>query len=106
MYEIFHALMMFFYFIWKEFDISDDYCGTYGDINTPIAGTRPVEANAVIRFEETSATSIAVTVTHDYTVAFIGTDKGNLKKVGQFSIISMLILGIILLETGIYVELF
>jgi len=64
-----------------EFDINDDYCGTFGDINTPIAGTRPVEATAVVRFEETSTTAIAVTVTHDYTVAFIGTDKGELKKV-------------------------
>ena len=60
--------------------LDDDYCGRY-EFNHPIAGLQAVEANAVLQFPNDSITAIAVTETHDYTVAFLGTDNGQLKKV-------------------------
>ncbi len=66
----------------QDFAIEDDYCGAY-ELNNPIAGTKPISANAVIRFDGTLVSSIAVTHTHDYTVAFVGTAEGTIKKVGE-----------------------
>ena len=63
-----------------DFAINDDYCGTY-EFNNPIAGTKPISANAIIHFDGTLVSSIAVTDIHGYTVAFIGTASGTIKKV-------------------------
>ena len=65
----------------QTFQIDDNYCGQY-EFNTPIAGSEAVSADAVLFMEDTVATSIAVMVTYEYTVAFIGTVNGQLKKVG------------------------
>jgi len=67
----------------QPFEISDDYCGEY-DINHPIKGTEPVSREAVVVWNNVTATAIAVTNTGDFTVAFIGTDNGYLHKVGSF----------------------
>lgn len=62
------------------FDIDDDYCGKY-DFNTPINGPESVKASRAIGIN-TSASSLIVTTTHaGYTVAFIGTRTGHIKKV-------------------------
>ena len=60
--------------------IDDNYCGTEV-YNQPIAGTEAVTNDAAIVWRATAVTAIVVTVTSDYTVAFIGTDDGRLKKV-------------------------
>ncbi|KAL5015003.1 hypothetical protein ScPMuIL_009273 [Solemya velum] len=62
-----------------EFPIDDNYCGTY-DINTPISGPEPITAEAGTILN-VSTSSIAVSITHRYTVAFIGTTRGHIQKV-------------------------
>lgn len=58
--------------------INEDFCGL--DVNTPLGGEIPVPAVPVITFN-TLLTSVAATSTGDYTVVFIGTNTGHLKKV-------------------------
>lgn len=58
--------------------ISEDFCGL--DVNTPLGGEQPVEAVPVGRFN-TQLTAVAATSTGDYTVVFVGTAQGHLKKV-------------------------
>lgn len=71
-----HVLGFFF----QPFDIDDDYCGKY-DFNTPINGPESVKASRAIGINS-SASSLIVTTTHaGYTVAFIGTRTGHIKKV-------------------------
>lgn len=68
----------------QKYSITKDYCGDY-EINRPIDGTIPISSEAVIKFASpTNATAIAVTTTHDYTVAFVGLYNGHLKKVRLF----------------------
>ena len=67
--------------MFQIYQIDDDYCGHY-EFNTPIVGTEAVSSNAVQFMPGTDATSIAVMVTFEYTVAFVGTAEGQLKKVG------------------------
>ncbi|XP_048738667.2 plexin A3-like isoform X3 [Ostrea edulis] len=63
-----------------KIDIGDDYCGNY-DFNTPINGPEPVTSSRAISINAT-ASSLIVTTTHaGYTVAFIGTRTGHVKKV-------------------------
>ena len=62
--------------------VTDSYCGEY-NINTPIAGTNAVSATAVLKFPKIELTSIGVSVTYDYTVAFVGTKDGHVKKVNK-----------------------
>ncbi|CAH1783359.1 unnamed protein product [Owenia fusiformis] len=69
----------------SDWTIDDDYCGAH-DFNQPIAGNIPIVGKAVITFPTTLVTSLAVTytsntVTNQYTVAFMGTSTGHLKKV-------------------------
>ncbi|XP_064605454.1 plexin-A2-like isoform X2 [Liolophura sinensis] len=73
----------------SKYSITKDYCGDY-EINRPIDGTIPISSEAVIKFASpTNATAIAVTTTHDYTVAFVGLYNGHLKKVSiQSSILA------------------
>ena len=40
----------------------------------------PLEAAPLLTYNNTLLTSIAVTSTHDYTVAFLGTSNGHIKK--------------------------
>ncbi|XP_066584060.1 plexin-A4 [Prorops nasuta] len=58
--------------------IGEDFCGL--DVNTPLGGEEPMGATAVLTFE-THLTAVAATSTGDYTVVFLGTNKGHLKKV-------------------------
>ncbi len=60
--------------------ITDHYCGDY-DINHPIAGTTPIRASAALQLADSLVTAVTVTITHSYTVAFLGTSDGQLKKV-------------------------
>lgn len=65
---------------WQPFEIGDDYCGQH-DINHPIKGMEPVLGQSIISWNQVNVTSVAVTQTTDFTVAFLGTDDGFLKKV-------------------------
>uniref|UniRef100_A0A8D8Y476 Plexin-A4 n=2 Tax=Cacopsylla melanoneura TaxID=428564 RepID=A0A8D8Y476_9HEMI len=58
--------------------IGEDFCGL--DVNTPLGGEQPIEAVAVLNFS-VRTTAVAATSTGDYTVVFIGTENGHLKKV-------------------------
>ncbi|KAF7989684.1 hypothetical protein HCN44_008358 [Aphidius gifuensis] len=58
--------------------IAEDFCGL--DVNTPLGGQEPMIAMPVLTFN-TLLTAVAATSTGDYTVVFIGTQKGHLKKV-------------------------
>lgn len=58
--------------------IGEDFCGL--DVNTPLGGETPMAAVPVITFGH-HLTAIAATSTGDYTVVFVGTSTGHLKKV-------------------------
>lgn len=58
--------------------ISEDFCGL--DVNSPFGGEMPATATAAITFADQQLTSIASTTTSSFTVAFIGTSKGHVKK--------------------------
>ncbi|XP_076657981.1 plexin A [Halictus rubicundus] len=58
--------------------ISEDFCGL--DVNTPLGGEDAVEGTPVITFG-TRLTAVIATSTGDYTVVFVGTVQGHLKKV-------------------------
>ena len=59
-------------------DLSEDFCGM--DVNSPLGGEQPVESLAVHTFP-TRLTAVAATSTEVYTVVFLGTATGHLKKV-------------------------
>ncbi|KAF8785202.1 plexin-A2-like isoform X2 [Argiope bruennichi] len=61
-----------------QVQINDDFCGM--DVNTPLGGSMPIEATPVLTYSGLLLTSVAATSTHDYTVAFMGTATGHLKK--------------------------
>ncbi|XP_057324219.1 plexin-A4 [Microplitis mediator] len=58
--------------------IAEDFCGL--DVNTPLGGQEPMTAVPVLTFP-TLLTAVAATSTGDFTVVFIGTRDGHLKKV-------------------------
>lgn len=58
--------------------IAEDFCGL--DVNTPLGGDMPMAAVPVLNFQS-RLTAVAATSTGDFTVVFIGTAKGHLKKV-------------------------
>ncbi len=58
--------------------IGEDFCGM--DVNTPLGGELPVVTEPVLTFDA-HLTGVTATSTGDYTVAFIGTGDGYLKKV-------------------------
>ena len=65
--------------------MDDDYCGTEY-LNNPISGSddpeNSITSEAAILFPDTTATGIVMTTTrHGFTVAFVGTADGELKKV-------------------------
>ncbi|ROT77169.1 Plexin-A4 [Penaeus vannamei] len=59
-------------------DVNEDFCGTA--VNTPLGGKQPVESLASLTFP-TRLTAVAATSTDAYTVVFLGTAQGHLKKV-------------------------
>lgn len=58
--------------------IGEDFCGL--DVNSPLGGEHPIAAVPVSLFN-VRLTAVAATRTSDYTVVFIGTADGHLKKV-------------------------
>lgn len=58
--------------------IGEDFCGL--DVNSPLGGDQPITAVAVLKFKD-YLTSIAATSSSGYTVVFIGTGNGYLKKI-------------------------
>ncbi|KAK1127259.1 hypothetical protein K0M31_003803 [Melipona bicolor] len=63
--------------------IGEDFCGL--DVNTPLGGEDPMEGTPVLTFN-THLTAVAATSTGDYTVVFVGTNEGHLKKRNPASI--------------------
>ena len=59
--------------------ISDDFCGM--EVNTPLDGAVPIDAAPLLVYPNTLLTSVSAVSTHDYTVCFLGTADGHLKKV-------------------------
>ncbi|CAL4110360.1 unnamed protein product [Meganyctiphanes norvegica] len=59
-------------------DLNEDFCGM--DVNTPLGGEQPVESVAALTFP-VRLTAVAATSTEVYTVVFLGTAQGHLKKV-------------------------
>ena len=62
----------------KLTQIGEDFCGL--DVNTPLGGELPVVQAPVLTFNS-HLTSVTATSTGDFTVAFIGSGDGSLKKV-------------------------
>lgn len=58
--------------------INEDFCGL--DVNSPLGGEQPIAAVPAATFVE-KVTSVAAAQTGNYTVVFVGTDKGHLKKI-------------------------
>ncbi|UYV82243.1 PlexA [Cordylochernes scorpioides] len=61
-----------------QLKITDDFCGM--DVNTPLGGNLAIEAVPVLQYPNTRLTAVAATSTHAYTVVFLGTATGHLKK--------------------------
>ncbi|XP_061193890.1 plexin-A4-like [Saccostrea echinata] len=61
-------------------DIGDDYCGQY-DFNNPINGPEAVRAVRTISIKATASSLIVTTTNAGYTVAFVGTKTGHIKKI-------------------------
>jgi hypothetical protein len=59
--------------------IGEDFCGL--DVNTPLGGGEPVIERPVCTMNNVLLTAVAATSTGDFTVVFLGTSKGHLKKV-------------------------
>ncbi|KAL3289690.1 hypothetical protein HHI36_023093 [Cryptolaemus montrouzieri] len=70
--------MCAFLLLQKLQTIAEDFCGL--DVNTPLGGEQPMSALPVLLFN-TRLTAVAATSTGDFTVVFIGTATGHLKKV-------------------------
>ncbi|XP_030756374.1 plexin-A4 [Sitophilus oryzae] len=79
----------------KLSSIGEDFCGL--DVNTPLGGEQPVSAVPVLMFN-TRLTAVVATSTGDFTVVFIGTSTGHLKKVVVESQTSALEYGDIVVE--------
>ena len=62
----------------KLTQIGEEFCGL--DVNTPLGGELPVVTQPVLTFKS-HLTGVTATSTGDYTVAFMGTGDGHLKKV-------------------------
>ena len=59
--------------------IGQDFCGL--DVNTPLGGQLPIVTEPVLTFDGAHLTGVTATSTGDYTVAFVGTGDGYVKKV-------------------------
>ncbi|KAK4872260.1 hypothetical protein RN001_016384 [Aquatica leii] len=77
--------------------IGEDFCGL--DVNTPLGGDQPMYAVPVLLFN-TRLTAVAATSTGDFTVVFIGTSTGHLKKVVVESSTTALEYGDLTVEEG------
>lgn len=59
--------------------IDDNFCGL--DINQPLGGSTPVEGLTLYTTSRDRMTSVASYVYNGYSVVFVGTKSGKLKKV-------------------------
>lgn len=55
------------------------------EVNTPLDGAVPIDAAPLLVYPNTLLTSVSAVSTHDYTVCFLGTAEGHLKKVSVLS---------------------
>lgn len=62
--------------------IDDNFCGL--DINQPLGGSTPVDGVTLFTSSRDRMTSVASYVYNGYSVVFVGTKTGKLKKVGLF----------------------
>ncbi|KAI2798414.1 hypothetical protein BLOT_012695 [Blomia tropicalis] len=62
-----------------QVQINEDFCGM--DVNQLLGGINPIETEPAITYDNVHLTSVAATSIHDFTVAFLGTSTGHLKKV-------------------------
>lgn len=67
-------------FLQRIYDLNEDFCGM--DVNTPLGGEQPIEVVALLTFP-VRLTAVAITSTETYTVVYLGTADGHLKKVGS-----------------------
>lgn len=58
--------------------ISDDFCGS--DANNLISGSIPIETSPVIEYKNVYLTAVAASPTSDFTVAYLGTSNGQLRR--------------------------
>lgn len=63
--------------------IDDNFCGL--DINQPLGGSVPVEGLTLYTTSRDRMTSVASYVYNGYSVVFVGTKSGKLKKVGVWA---------------------
>lgn len=61
-----------------QVQIADDFCGM--DMNNLISGLVPIESSPLIEYSNTSLTAVAANPTNDFTVAYLGTSTGQLKR--------------------------
>lgn len=61
-----------------QVQITDDFCGM--DANTLISGLVPIETSPVIEYTNVSLTAVAASPTNDFTVAYLGTSNGQLRR--------------------------
>ena len=61
----------------KLTQIGEQFCGL--DVNTPLGGELPITQTPVLTFDSL-LTAVTATSTGDFTVAFIGTSEGHMKK--------------------------
>lgn len=77
--------------------IGEDFCGL--DVNYPLGGEQPIAAVPVVLFNS-QLTAVAATRTSGYTVVFVGTADGHLKKVVVESATSAIEYADIAVNTG------
>lgn len=68
--------------------INEDFCGM--DVNQPLGGINPIETEPAITYDNVLLTSVAAAPTHEYTVGFLGTSAGHLKKVTYWKLCQLL----------------
>lgn len=64
--------------IQTQVQIADDFCGM--DVNNLISGLVPIETSPVIQYNDVSLTAVAASPTNDFTVAYLGTSNGQLRR--------------------------
>lgn len=62
----------------NQMPITDDFCGT--DVNSLINGLLAIETSPIITYNNTLLTAIAANPSFDYTVVYVGTSNGRLKR--------------------------
>ncbi|CDW56793.1 plexin A4 [Trichuris trichiura] len=70
------------------------------EINYPFDGSTPIEQDAALVEEDVQLTAVATTTTHMYTVAFLGTHDGRLKKAVVQSANSAVVYETVLIDPG------